>query len=58
MRPGLEAEAVEEVFAVVFLPIERPGSATVIPLVGVEELDGFLSAGELWVFLLEECEPG
>ena len=56
--PGLEAKTVEEVFPVVFLPVEGPGTATMLPFVGVEELDGSFSTRESRVLFLEERESG
>ena len=58
MRPGLEAEAVEEVFAVVFLPVKSPDTATMLPFIRVEEFDGFFSTRESQVLFLEERESG
>ena len=58
MRPRLETEVVEDVLAVVLLSVEGSGSASVIPLVGVEELDGLLAAGELRIVLFKVRERG
>ena len=58
VRPGLEAKAVEVVFAVVFLPVQSPGTATMLPFIGVKDLDGFLPARKSWVFFFEERECG
>ena len=58
MWPGLEAKAVEVVFSVVFLPVESLDTATMLPFIRIEELDGFFSARESRVFILEEHECG
>ena len=56
--PGLEAKAVEEVLSVVFLPVESPDTAAMLPFIRVEEFDGFFSTRKSWVLFLEERESG
>ena len=58
MRPSFELQVVEGVFAVVLLSVEGPGPASEVPLVGVEELDSLLPAGELRLVLLVVRERG
>ena len=56
--PGLEAKAVEEVFPVVFLPVESPDTAAMLPFIRIEKFDGFFSTRKSWVLFLEERESG
>ena len=56
MWPGLEAKAVEEVLSVVFLPVESPDTAAMLPFIRVEELDGFFSTRKS--LFLEKRESG
>ena len=58
MGPGFEAKTVEEVFSVVFLPVEGPGQATMLPFVAVEKLDGSLPTRESRILVLERRESG
>ena len=58
MWPGLEAKAVEVIFSVVFLPVESPDTAAMLPFIRIEEFDCFFSSRKSWVLFLEERESG